>query len=270
MRTDETVAEQRMDRGRREGLCVEALQIRFGGHVAVQESWLAAPVGEVTGLIGPNGAGKTTTFNACSGLLRPTRGRVLLDGHDVTRLSPPARARRGLGRTFQRMELFDSLPVSTNVELGGEAGTAGATPWRHVLATPGEKRRARAAAEEAMELCGITHLRGELPGTLSTGQRRLVELARAVAGGSRVLLLDEPASGLDPAETEAFGAVLRGLVSAGEVGLLVVEHDMALVMSVCDYCYVLDFGVMVFEGRPADVATSPVVRAAYLGTEEVA
>jgi ABC-type branched-subunit amino acid transport system ATPase component len=270
MRADDAVAELRLEQGRTSGLSVEALHIRFGGRVAVQESWLAAPLGQVTGLIGPNGAGKTTTFNACSGLLRPSGGQVRLMGEDVTRRSPSARARRGLGRTFQRMELFDSLDVATNVGLGLEAGLAGARPWQHVVATPRQQRRVREATEQALELCGITALRGASPATLSTGQRRLVELARAVASGSRVLLLDEPSSGLDPGETEAFGDVLRGLVASGQVGLLVVEHDMALVMRVCDYCYVLDFGVMIFEGTPAEVGASSQVRAAYLGTGEVA
>lgn len=270
MRAHETAAQERLDLGRTTGLHVEALHITFGGRVAVHESWLAAPLGEVTGLIGPNGAGKTTTFNACSGLLRPNRGRVRLMGEDVTKLSPAVRARKGLGRTFQRMELFDSLDVATNVGLGLEAGLAGARPWRHLVGTRGQQRRVREATEHALELCGIRALRHDFPGSLSTGQRRLVELARAVAGGFRVVLLDEPSSGLDPSETAAFGDVLRGLVSSGEVGLLIVEHDMALVMNVCDYCYVLDFGTMIFEGTPAQVGASPLVRAAYLGSEEVA
>jgi ABC-type branched-subunit amino acid transport system ATPase component len=270
MRADDAVGRARLEQSQSSGLSVEALQVRFGGRVAVAESWIAAPLGQVTGLIGPNGAGKTTTFNACSGLLRPTRGRVRLMGEDVTQKSPSARARRGLGRTFQRMELFDSLDVATNVGLGLEAGLAGARAWQHVLATPAQQRRVREAADQAIDLCGLTALRAASPSTLSTGQRRLVELARAVAGGFRVLLLDEPSSGLDPSETEAFGHVLRSLVASGEVGLLVVEHDMSLVMRVCDYCYVLDFGVMIFEGMPAQVGASPLVRAAYLGTEEVA
>jgi ABC-type branched-subunit amino acid transport system ATPase component len=270
MKADATVAQARLDEGRSSGLQVEALHITFGGRVAVHDSHLAAPLGQVTGLIGPNGAGKTTTFNACSGLLRPARGQVRLMGQDVTALSPAARARRGLGRTFQRMELFDSLDVATNVGLGLEAGLAGARPWQHLLASRAQQGRVREATEHALQLCGITALAAELPSNLSTGQRRLVELARAVAGGFQVLLLDEPSSGLDPSETVAFGEVLRTLVAAGDVGLLIVEHDMALVMSVCDYCYVLDFGTMIFEGTPAQVGASPLVRAAYLGTEEVA
>lgn len=249
------------------GLTVEELQVRYGGHIAVHESNLVAPAGQITGLIGPNGAGKTTTFNACSGFLRPTTGRVLLDGRNITRLGPPARARLGLGRTFQRMELFDSLSVAENVGLGLESGLAGNNPLRQIFAGTGQRKRVRQAARDAMDLCGITELAERRPSNLSTGQRRLVELARAVAGGFRILLLDEPSSGLDVAETEQFGEVLRQLVADGRTGILLVEHDMALVMSITDYCYVLDFGKLIFEGTPGEVGASELVRASYLGSE---
>jgi ABC-type branched-subunit amino acid transport system ATPase component len=249
------------------GLELRALQVRYGGRVAVAESDLLAPRGQITGLIGPNGAGKTTTFNACSGLLRPTSGQVRLDGKDVTRWSPAARARRGLGRTFQRMELYDSLTVEQNVAMGREAGCAGARPLRHLVASRREAKDVAGAARSALALCGLEKLRDRRPSELSTGQRRLVELARCVAGGFSTLLLDEPSSGLDGSETARFGEVLRELVEAEGVGILLVEHDMALVMDVCDYIYVLDFGQMIFEGTPREVVSSPVVRKAYLGSE---
>jgi ABC-type branched-subunit amino acid transport system ATPase component len=248
------------------GLRLVDLQVCFGGLVAVAASNLAAPVGQITALIGPNGAGKTTTFNACSGLRRPTSGQVFLDGQDVTRSSPSARARRGLGRTFQLMELYDSLDVRHNVALGCEAAFAGTNPLRHIVASRAQRALVEERVEHALALCGIEALADRNPAELSTGQRRLVELARAVAGDFRLLLLDEPSSGLDPTETEDFGQVLRTVVDTGRTGILLVEHDMSLVMSMSDYCYVLDFGTLIFEGTPEQIAASPVVRAAYLGS----
>ena len=250
-----------------DGLVVSGVVVRFGGLVAVDGVNLTAPPGRVTGLIGPNGAGKTTTFNACSGLVRPTAGQVHLNGCDVTRASAPARAQMGLGRTFQRMELFDSLPVRDNVALGREAGLAGSRPWHHLRARRADRDAVETATDDALELCGISDLADRRPADLSTGQRRLVELARVVAGGFRLLLLDEPSSGLDHTETGRFGDVLRTLVDERGTGLLIVEHDMALVMRICHYVYVLDFGRPIFEGPPEAVVASDVVRAAYLGDE---
>jgi ABC-type branched-subunit amino acid transport system ATPase component len=252
------------------GLELENISIDYGGHRAVADLSLSAPLGTLTGLIGPNGAGKTTTFNACSGLLRPTTGRVHLFGADVTRVTAAGRARRGLGRTFQRMQLWNSMTVGENVAVGVEAGLAGANAWRQFFARPADRRRVADAVGGALELCGLTALAGRKVGTLSTGQRRLVELARACASDFRLLLLDEPSSGLDPAETERLGEVVTGLVADSGVGVLLVEHDMALVMSVCQYVYVLDFGQLVFSGTPAEVQASPVVQAAYLGSESLA
>lgn len=251
-------------------LRIEDVTRRFGGLVAVGNVTFEVPKGEIFALIGPNGAGKTTTFNACSGLVRATSGRILLQGADVSRLSPTARALRGLGRTFQRMELFDSLPVLENVALGNEAGTAGVNPLHQLYARRSERRVALERAEQSLELCGISSLRGRRPADLSTGQRRLVELARVAAGDFQMLMLDEPSSGLDKNETARFGEILARLVAERSLGILVVEHDMSLILSVCDYIYVLDFGKMIFEGSAADVASSPVVRAAYLGSEDVA
>jgi ABC-type branched-subunit amino acid transport system ATPase component len=250
-----------------DGLEVDQLVVRFGGLVAVDGQTLTAPRGRITGLIGPNGAGKTTTFNAITGVIRPSSGTVRLFGEDVTRLSPPARALRGLGRTFQRMELFDTLTVRTNVELGREAGQAGRRPLRHLVARRKDRLATREAADQAIALCGIEHLVGARPADLSTGQRRLVELARVLAGEFSILLLDEPSSGLDGTETEEFGRILRAVVESRGLGILIVEHDMALVMSTCDYLHVLDFGKPIFEGTPAEVRRSEIVRAAYLGSE---
>ena len=250
------------------GLEITDLSVRYGGHLAVDHVNLSAPIGRLTGLIGPNGAGKTTTFNACSGLLKPTTGRVLLRGDDVTRRGPAARARLGIGRTFQRMELFTSMTVAENVALGREARLAGSNPLWQQVSTPRRRAATRAVTAEALDLFGIAELAEQTVGSLSTGQRRLVELARVYAGGFDLLLLDEPSSGLDHAESERLAQILRSLVDDNAIGILLVEHDMAMVMSVCDYLYVLDFGELIFEGTAAETQASPIVRAAYLGSEE--
>jgi ABC-type branched-subunit amino acid transport system ATPase component len=251
------------------GLAAAELEVRFGGLVAVDGVTLHAPEGRVTGLIGPNGAGKTTTFNACTGLLKPARGRISIAGADVSRRGPSARARKGLGRTFQKMELFETLTVRENVEAGAEGALAGANPITHFASKPGQRRRVRAAAENAMSLCEIADLADTGVSALSTGQRRLVELARCLAGPFGLLLLDEPSSGLDGAETERFAEILKRVVSERGVGILLVEHDMSLVLDICQYIYVLDFGELIFEGTAQAVIASTVVKAAYLGDAAV-
>jgi len=248
-----------------DGLELRGITVRFGGQMAVNHLSLSAPWGRLTGLIGPNGAGKTTTFNVCSGLLKPSSGHVVLGGRDVSRLGPAARSRRGLGRTFQRMELFDSLTVAENLGVGREAHLAGSNPLRHLWSTPRERADTRRRVDDALVRCGLEGVADEIVGLLSTGRRRSVELARVIAGGSRLVLLDEPSSGLDSTESKGFGEILRSLVEQDGMGILLVEHDMELVMSVCDYLYVLDFGTLIFEGTPAEVHDSDIVRAAYLG-----
>lgn len=252
-----------------DGLRVEGLSVRFGGLLAVDNASLQAKPGTITGLIGPNGAGKTTTFNACSGLNRNVVGRITLNGSEISSLGSPARARRGIGRTFQRMELCDELTVFDNVALGQECSSAGARTLGQMVASKREYADMLEASARALELCGVSQLADEQAGALSTGQRRLVELARCLAGPFDLLLLDEPSSGLDREETIRFGEVLTRVVEDRGCGILLVEHDMSLVMSVCSYLYVLDFGRLVFEGTPSEVAASEIVRAAYLGTEAV-
>jgi ABC-type branched-subunit amino acid transport system ATPase component/branched-subunit amino acid ABC-type transport system permease component len=251
------------------GLEVQHLTVRYGGVVAVDNASLRAPCGAITGLIGPNGAGKTTTFNACSGLLKPTRGHVRLHDHDITNASPAVRARRGLGRTFQRVQLFESLDVRTNIELARECAVAGGNPARQIIPRRRDARVVRDATLEAIELTGIGSFVDSPVSSLSTGQRRLVELARVLTGPFDMILLDEPSSGLDHAETEHFGAILRHVVAVRGLGILLVEHDMSLVQQVCDRVYVLDFGRMLFEGTASEMLGSEVVRAAYLGSEGV-
>jgi ABC-type branched-subunit amino acid transport system ATPase component/branched-subunit amino acid ABC-type transport system permease component len=246
---------------------IDDLTIRFGGLVAVNGLSLTASTKQITGLIGPNGAGKTTTFNACSGLVRPSAGSIRLDERDIKLFGPSKRARVGIGRTFQQMQLFDSLTVAENVALGAEAQLAGANPLRHIFGRRGDQRRVAGATADAIQLCGISDLASLHAGALSTGQRRLVELARCLAGSHRFLLLDEPSSGLDRSETAKFGKILTRVVNDRGVGILLVEHDMSLVMGTCQHIYVMDFGELVFDGSPADVIASPVVQAAYLGTD---
>ncbi len=247
------------------GLEVHDLTIRYGGHIAVAGVALDAPLGRVTGLLGPNGAGKTSTFNACTGLLSPAHGRISLFGQDVTKVGPAERARRGLGRTFQRMELFDSLTVRDNVALGREVGMAGRNPLRHLIGRRHDRATVAERTEQALELCGIAHLAAQRPANLSTGQRRLVELARVVSGEFRLLLLDEPSSGLDHTETARFGEVLRSLVDERGVGLLIVEHDMAFVRQFARTVTVLHLGRVLSEGTIDEVQGDPRVVEAYLG-----
>jgi ABC-type branched-subunit amino acid transport system ATPase component/branched-subunit amino acid ABC-type transport system permease component len=251
------------------GLGVHELTVRYGALTAVSGLTLEAPRGRITGLIGPNGAGKTTVFDVCSGLNNDFSGRITLAGEDVSRLGPAARGRRGLGRTFQRMELADSLTVYQNVALGREAGMAGASVSRQLLARPSEVKITRRVATEALELCGLNGLASAQVGTLSTGRRRLVELARCLAGPFDILLLDEPSSGLDEVETRQFADVLQRVVRERQSGILLVEHDMRLVMEICEYIYVLNFGVLLYEGDREAVAASPQVQEAYLGATSV-
>lgn len=251
------------------GLEVQGLRITYGGIVAVDQVTLRAPIGQITGLIGPNGAGKTTTFDACSGLVRPHAGAILLDGRDITQLNIARRGQLGLGRTFQVMQLGDSLSVAENVALGAEAAVAGSSVRGQLVARRSERKRALADVAEALALCGISELADVPAGALSTGERRLVELARCVAGKFHVLLLDEPSSGLDAVETARFAATLRRLVEERGCGVLLVEHDMSLVLSVSQHVYVLDFGKLLFQGTPPELVESAIVRKAYLGSSDL-
>jgi ABC-type branched-subunit amino acid transport system ATPase component len=251
------------------GLRVDDLEVRFGGLTALSGVSLEVVKGHAVGLVGPNGAGKTTTFNCCSGLVRPTRGTISLFGEDVTDASPAERARRGLGRTFQRMEIYDRLTVQQNVAMGLEARLTGQRRLGSIFATRQERRTTDEATTRSLAQCGISHLADRRAGVLPSGLRRLVELARALAGGFELLLLDEPSSGLDPGETANFGRILRSVVEEERRGLLLVEHDMSLVRNACEYTYVLDFGELIAEGPTGEVLSRPEVRAAYLGEEDL-
>jgi len=244
------------------------LTIRFGGNLAVSDVNLAVDGGTVTGLIGPNGAGKTTTFNMICGVLAPTSGSVILDGHDVSKLGTHKRARRGIGRTFQRLEVFSSMSVRDNILVGCEIrqGWARSTPaGRQLLAPEGADLTADDEVELLMDRLGLTESADVRVGQLSTGRARLVELGRALAIRPRVLLLDEPASGLDDTETEEFGELLRHLAAAG-LSILMVEHDVPLVMKVCSQIFVLDFGRIIASGSALEIQQNESVLNAYLGS----
>jgi branched-chain amino acid transport system ATP-binding protein len=224
---------------------------------ALQDVNIEAEAGRITGLIGPNGAGKTTIFNVITGLQNPTRGRVMVDDAEITDLPVHRRARLGIARTFQRLEIFGSLTVRENVQVAGEIRRR----WSR------ERFDVDEQTETILERTGL-HLLADTPAnTLPTGLARLTELGRALATRPRLLLLDEPGSGLDTAESEAFGHLLEELAGDG-LGILLVEHDMELIMDVCTWIHVLDFGVHIAQGTPNEVRNDRRVQEAYLGAGE--
>ena len=243
------------------------LTVSFGGLRAVDGLCFSNQTGVITGLIGPNGAGKTTTFNACSGLVPLTKGRVLLNAEDISRLAMPARAERGLGRTFQTVDLLDSYSAKDNVRLAAEAALGGEATPRLLVGRRGDEREIGWRAADALETCGLLGVADTLAIRLSNQQRRLLGVARCLAAGFRVIMLDEPSAGLDARETAEFGALITSIVKDRGLGVVLVEHDMSLVMAVCDEVYVLDFGKEVMHGTPSEVQTDPAVKAAYLGEE---
>ena len=264
-------------------LTVEGVAVRFGGVAALSDANLTVSEGSVTGLIGPNGAGKTTLFNVISGLQTPDRGTVHLYDTDITKMKPHRRARLGLARTFQRLELFGTLTAGENVQVGLESSVKW-WQWRHVKrAFPWVKQGvpgadglpateptgpgsvAVATSDRLLEGVGLGGMAADQASAMPTGLARMVELARALAMAPKVLLLDEPGSGLDDAESETLGELLTTLARGG-MGVLLVEHDMELVMRICDYIYVLDFGDVIASGTPEEIRKDPMVQAAYLGT----
>ena len=248
-------------------LLVESLSVRFGGHLAVSNASLAVRGGQVTGLIGPNGAGKTTTFNAICGVVAPSSGRVLLDGEDISRLRTFKRSRKGIGRTFQRLEVFGSLTVRENILVGLEirrSWSRGKSDLIQYLSDD-QDLSPQAEVDLILDRLDLNHLADHSVSSLPTGHARLVELGRALAARPSILLLDEPASGLDDSETDDFGDLLISLAANG-LGILLVEHDVALVMRVCQQLSVLDFGQIIAEGTPEEVRSNEAVLNAYLGS----
>ncbi len=235
---------------------VSGISVRFGGLQALDDVSIDVRAGHVTALIGPNGAGKTTLFNVITGLQSTSVGRVLVDGDDVTFAKPHLRAREGIGRTFQRLEIFDTLSARDNVLVAAEMRRA----WSRERFDPEE------LTDEVMARVGLQAVADERVDSLPTGTARLVEVARALASKPRILLLDEPSSGLNEAETALFGALLRQLADDG-LAILLVEHDMSFVMNACQQIHVLDFGRIISSGSPDEVRSNAEVRSAYLGGE---
>jgi branched-chain amino acid transport system ATP-binding protein len=222
-------------------LTAQQVSVSFGGVHALVDVDLEVAEGKLIGLIGPNGAGKTTFIDAITGFVR-SRGRVELDGRDLSRLAPHERARSGLARTWQATELFDDLTVGENVAVA-----------------------ARSAEDAQRALAGLEPIADKLPEQISQGERKLVGVARALAAAPRVVCLDEPAAGLDTAESDQLGRSLRQVVDGG-TGMLLVDHDMSLVLSVCDWIVVLEFGKVIATGTPDDVRRDRRVVEAYLGS----
>lgn len=236
------------------------ITVRFGGLTALDGVDLEVTEGEITGLIGPNGAGKTTMFNVLTGLQASTSGHVRMGGRPIDRWPPQRRARAGMARTFQRLELFGGLSVRDNLLSAWEAGVPGGVFGRRAA-------EGRLVVEQVMRRLRLTEMAGRRAGELPTGLGRMVELGRALCTRPRILLLDEPSSGLDATETGAFREVLEELTGAGDAApaVLLVEHDMRLVMEVCDRITVLEFGKRIACGTPEEVRDDPRVVAAYLG-----
>jgi branched-chain amino acid transport system ATP-binding protein len=251
-------------------LAATAMTKRFGGLTAVDDVSIVVEPAQVTALIGPNGAGKTTLFQCLTGLERPDAGTVRLGDRDITGLHPDARARLGIGRTFQRLAVFPSMTVADNLRVGAENRPRLGGVLRvgallaGMLGFPGGDEAADGRrVEDVLDLLGLHDVRDAPAGSLPTGTLRLVELGRALCNDPRVLLLDEPASGLDSTETEELQRVLR-TIAAGGLGVLLVEHDVDLVFDVADVVYAMAEGQLLTAGRPEDVRRHPAVLAAYL------
>ncbi len=243
----------------------KGLTVTFGGLNANDAVDLAVPEGSFVGLIGPNGAGKTTFIDAITGYVPMSAGSAVFDGGDIALLKPHERASRGLVRTFPQLELFEDLSVRDNLLVAGYP-----TKWYTFLLDMLHLTPRNAEVEErvdwALEIMGLTDVADTVPTDLPHGRRKLVGVARALAAGPKLILLDEPAAGLDTAESQILGQHLREFLDH-DMSVFLIDHDMGLVLSVCDYIYVLDFGRIIAEGTPAEVREDPAVKAAYLGEE---
>jgi ABC-type branched-subunit amino acid transport system ATPase component len=254
-------------------LSATGITVRFGGVVALADVGVEVPPGTIVGLVGPNGAGKSTLFSVLSGLLRPASGRVFIDGRDVSGTSPQSRARMGLARTFQQPELFMDLTVREHLVLGHRVRYDRRRLWTDLVTfrsfrppTPPEAER----VDALIDLLGLGRIADTPVAVLPLGLARLVEVGRALATRPRVLLLDEPLSGLDHRATRDLTAAFERVVSSrdDELSLLMVEHDVASVLSLSSRIFVLDFGQLIAAGTPREVRTDPAVRAAYLGDDD--
>lgn len=249
-------------------LSVEGLGISFGGLKAVSDVSFSVAPGEIVSVIGPNGAGKTTLFNMISGVYRPGSGKVMLGGDEVTGLPPHLLAHRGLSRTFQNLQIFQSMSVLENAIAGYHLQERGPV-LADILALPSSRRRAKAAeagARKLLERVGLDRVAEREAGNLSYGSLKRLEIARALALDPKILLLDEPAAGCNAVETEEIDHLIAEVAASG-VAILLVEHDMKMVMRISNHIVVLDHGEKIAEGAPAAVSRNPAVIAAYLGVE---
>jgi branched-chain amino acid transport system ATP-binding protein len=246
-------------------LDVDALRVTYGGVTAVDDVDVKVPEGCVYGLIGPNGAGKTSMVDALTGYTRPASGRVVFNGQDITRLRPYKRARMRLARTFQSVELFDDLTVEENLLVASEHVNVGSA-LRDIFLP--HRPPNRHGVDWAISVCGLEPIVDRYPTEISHGQRKLVGVGRALALEPRLVLLDEPAAGLDSDESLELGKRLRALPAEHGVTVFLIDHDMGLVLSVCDTLMVLDFGKRIASGTPTEIRENPSVIDAYLGAHD--
>jgi branched-chain amino acid transport system ATP-binding protein len=253
-------------------LTIEKLTMQFGGLTALSEFFLELTPGELVGLIGPNGAGKTTVFNMVTGNLTPTRGKIVFDGKDITGYKPHKITAAGIARTFQNIRLFSDLSVFENVMVSFHFQIRSSF-FGGVLGLPRYRREAKRAHDTAMhflEEVRLAELAGEKAGGLAYGQQRRLEVARALATQPKLLLLDEPAAGMNPAETEGLMGLIQRIRRDYQLTVLLIEHDMTFVMGICERLKVLDYGLTIAEGRPEEIQNNDRVIQAYLGERRVA
>jgi branched-chain amino acid transport system permease protein len=247
-------------------LQVDKIRKQFGGLTAVNDISFNIAAGQIVGLIGPNGAGKSTTFNLITGVLSKTSGHVLFRGDDISALPSRDISRQGMARTFQHVKMIADMTVLENVAMGAYTRGHSGVLSSMLRTNKVEEQRLMKEAQRQLERIGMGAYLHEQAGNLAMGPQRLMEIARALCCDPALLLLDEPAAGLRHKEKQALAAVLRQLQGEG-MSILLVEHDMDLVMDVCDHLVVMEFGTLLTQGTPAEIQASPAVRAAYLGTE---